>query len=232
MRAPEHPRLIQFLLAAPALVVALMSPAQALVLDTGPGEDYGGGWSLYDDRPSTNGYQSLAALFTVDAAQDTITSVQGWMNWAHGGVMTFSVRTVFQGLPGAVLHSTSVVLPATVLNVPDWRGVGGLNWQLQNGDYWLVFEGSRGAGSGSMPAGAPNPLAGYASSPGLLNAQWMTANTLDFGVRINTQPEPPPLVPVPEPVTAALLLSGLGIVTAATRRRREATSSPASCGVA
>ncbi len=198
---------------------ALMAPAHALVVDTGPGFNIGGGASLYDDRPLTTGYQSLAAAFTVAAAQDTITSVQGWMNWAYGGVITLSVRTVFNDLPGAVLHSTRVALPATPMNVPDWRGVGGLNWQVQAGDYWLVFEGSPGAGFGSLPGGAPNPLAGYASSPGVLGTEWMNADALGFGVRINTTPEPPP-VPVPEPAAALLLLGGLAVVAGAVRRRR------------
>lgn len=218
---------VRHLLAVPALACALTAPAQALLVDTGPGEDYGGGWSLYDDRPLTNGYQSLAALFTVDESQATITSVQGWMNWAYGGNLTFSVRTVFQGLPGALLHSTRVAIPATVLNVPDWRGVGGLDWQLQTGDFWLVFEGSRGSGSGSMPGNAPNPLATYASSPGLQGAQWMSAPTLAFGVRINVSPEPPPLPAVPEPATAVLYIGGIAVLVAAARRRVPQIGSPA-----
>jgi hypothetical protein len=222
MRQDQLLRTARHLMAMPVMVGALAAPAHALSVDTGPGIINGGGWSLYDDRPKTNGYQSLAALFTVDAAQDTITSVQGWMNWNYGGVITFSVRTVFQDLPGAVLHSTRVALPATTVGVPDWRGVGGLDWQLQAGDYWLVFEGSPGAGFGSMPGGAPQPLARYASSPGLLGEEWMDAATLGFGVRINIAPEPPPLqeVPsVPEPAAAWLLLSGLAIVAIIAHRR-------------
>lgn len=206
-------------MAVTALACSVHGHAQALSVDTGPGENYGGGWSLYDDRPLTNGYQSLAALFTVDEAQATITSVQGWMNWAYGGNLTFSVRTVFQGLPGATLHSTRVAIPATILNVPDWRGVGGLDWQVQAGDYWLVFEGSRGPGSGSMPGSAPNPLATYASSPGLQGAEWMSAPTLGFGLRINVSPEPPPLPAVPEPATAVLWIGGLAVLVAAARRK-------------
>jgi hypothetical protein len=209
-------------LAAAGLLSALAAPAQALVVDTGPGSNSGGGWSLYDDRPYTTGYQFLAARFTV-ATPDTISSVQGWMNWAYGGGMTFSVETDFQGLPGARLYSVSVLLPATVLNVPDWRGTGGLNWQLQTGDYWLVFEDMRRDGSGSMPGGAPSPLAGYASSPGVVPGdEWMHANTLNFGVRINTTPAPPTLPPlnaVPEPAVAWTLLAGLLVLGRATRRR-------------
>ena len=107
------------LLAAPVLVCTLVAPAQALSVDTGPGLSIGAGASLYDDRPVTDGDQSLAAQFSVDAAQDTITSVQGWMNWAYGGTITFWVRTAFNGLPGAVLHGTTVALPATAPNLPD-----------------------------------------------------------------------------------------------------------------
>jgi hypothetical protein len=70
------------------------------------------------------------------------------------------------------------------------------------------------SGSGSMPGGAANPLAAYASSPGLQGAGWMRADTLNFGVRINTFPEPPPLPAVPEPATWLLLMVGLAVLRA------------------
>ena len=205
-------RALQQHVAAIAFACVFAAPVQALTVDTGPGSDDGGGWSLYDDRPATAGHQSLAARFSVDAS-DTITSVQGWLNWAYGGRITFALQTDFAGLPGARLHSVTLELPATALNVPDWRGVGGLNWEVSAGDYWLVFEDTRGPGSGSMPAGAADPLLAYASSPGLLGTTWMRADTLNFGVRINTFPEPPPApAPVPLPAAWVLLSGGLALV--------------------
>lgn len=192
--------------AATALFAGMLATAaQALAIDTGPGSDFGGGWSLYDDRPGSTAYQHLAAQFTLSAA-DTITSVQGWMNW-DGGKLIFSVMSDFQGLPGNRLHSATGYLAATPINDPDWRGVGSLDWSLAAGSYWLVFEDHPDAGSGSMPAGAPAPLAGYASSPSVVPGEpWMRADTLGFGVRINIAPEPPP--PVPEPATAWLWALG------------------------
>lgn len=204
MLLPRFPKSVLPRAAAVALAALLAAPALALSVDTGPGLDVGGGWSLYDDRPATPGFQHLAARFTVDAS-DIITSVQGWMNW-DGGKLAFSVMSDFQGLPGARLHSATGYLAPTEVNRPDWRGVGSLNWSVDAGTYWLVFEDQRDPGSGSMPAGAPAPLAAYASSPGLLGAEWMSADTLGFGVRINIAPEPPP--PIPEPATAWLWALG------------------------
>lgn len=186
----------------------LAAGAHAFSIDTGPGSPTGGGASLYDDRPTTTGHQHLAARFSVDTA-DTISSVQGWMNW-DGGRLGFSVWNDFEGLPGSPLHGVALLLPATATNVPDWRGVGGLDWDLAAGDYWLVFEDARGAGSGSMPGGATTPLAAYASSPGVLGTPWMRADTLALGVRINVFPEPPP---APIPLPNALLLAGSGLLT-------------------
>lgn len=200
---------------AGALVLATATSAPAFSLDTGPGEDYGGGWSLFEQRPPEWNYQRLAGRFTLDDAE-TLSSVQGWMNWG-GGALGFALYNDFQGLPGSPLYSATGVVAATVVNVPDWRGVGSLDWALQAGTYWLVFEDRPGEGNGSMPGSAPSPLDAYASGPGVApGAQWMEAPTLGFGVRINIAPEPPP--PVPEPAT--LLLWALGGAALLTRRRR------------
>ena len=215
--------LAAFLPAQPALATVAIP---AVIVDTGAGNDQGGGWSLYDDRPTSNlpGFQSLAAKFTL-LAETTIGSVEGWMNWGYGGRATFSVLADFNGLPGGFRHGTTVYLPATPLNGADWRGASGLAWTLTAGDYWLVFaDKARDAGSGAMPPGAPAPLLAYASTPGLAN-QWMSANTLDLGVRIMG---PGPGLPmVPEPASAALMLAGAGML-AFVLRRRQASAAAAS----
>lgn len=200
---------------AGVLLLALVPPASAFSLDTGPGDNDGGGWSLFEQRPPEWDYQRLAGRFTL-ASAETLTSVQGWMNW-DGGALGFAIYNDFQGLPGSALYSTTGQVAATVVNTPDWRGVGGLDWALQAGTYWLVFEDRPGPGNGSMPGGAPSPLEAYASGPGVApGALWMQAPTLDFGVRINVAPEPPP--PVPEPATLLLWALGGGALLA--RRRR------------
>jgi len=209
-----------------ALAFGMLPAGWAIVVDTGPGFDVGGGWSLYDDRPATPGYQRLAARFTLTDA-DTISSVQGWLNWDFGGSLSFAVWNDFDGLPGSALYSVTTVLAPTGPNRPDWRGVGSLGWSLAAGDYWLVFQDTPGAGSGAMPAGAPNPMSAYASSPGLLGAEWMHADTLDFGVRINTLPEPPPAM-VPEPAAWALWAAGLAVALRAGRTTQRSTRSPSS----
>ena len=195
--------------AAGALCFAalLATPAHALLVDTGPGPN-GGGASLYDDRPETESFQSLAARFSVTAA-DTVTSVQGWLNWYYGGGLTLSIHEEFQGLPGATLHTVTVTPLSTGLNEAAWRGASGLNWQLTTGDYWLVFEDvADSLGSGSMPGPVGSPLAGYASGNELKG--WSRADTLALGVRINA---------IPEPTSVALMLGGLVLVGTAVRRR-------------
>lgn len=188
----------------------LASPAHALRIDTGPGPDTGGA-SLYDDRPETPSFQSLAARFSVTAA-DTVTSVQGWLNWTYGGGLTLSIHEEFRGLPGATLHTVTVTPLSTGFNQAAWRGASGLNWQLTTGDYWLVFEDvADSLGSGSMPGPVGSPLAGYASANELTG--WFRADTLALGVRINA---------VPEPASVAMLLGGLVLVGAAVRRRATA----------
>lgn len=210
MLAFRFPRRISSLL----LCAALAPAAQAFVVDTGPGSNFGGGATLYDDRPITTGFQQLAARFTVDAP-DTITSVQGWMNW-DGGRFSFALLKDFGGLPGAPMQSVTLHLPATDINVPDWRGVGGLNWTVDAGDYWLVFADTPAPGLGSMPGGAVAPLSAYASSPSLSGNGWMRADTLGVGVRINVLPEPPP-APVPLPPAWLLLLGGVAALRFAPR---------------
>lgn len=195
--------------------IAFATPITTWIVNTGPGFNQGGGASLYDDRPGLNrGYQSLAARFTL--TQDSvIDTVQGWMNWGYGGRARFSIFTDFQGLPGASRFTRALELPATGLNESDWRGPTGLGWEVDQGDYWLVFEDvPRNLGSGAMPGGAPMPLSAYASSPGAsgVAGAWQRADPLALGVRIGFES-------VPVPATMGLVFAGLCLLATSRRGR-------------
>lgn len=184
--------------AACLLAVASLSAQAQVVVNTGPGDNNTGGWSLYSG-------QSLAGLITLDS-QITIGTVSGWMN-VDGGTVGFAIYSDVSGiLPGTSLYSATVSFEPT--SAPEWKSATGLNWTVAPGNYWVVFDGSQA--SGSMPWGVASPLAAYAGYHP--DTGWYNYNEqLNFGVQV---------VAVPEPETYALMLAGLGLMGAIARRRK------------
>ncbi len=202
-------------LLAPLLCAfALASPAQALeVVNTGAGPDYGGGATLYDQRPTGTEHQSVAGRFTFGAAS-AVHSLGGWLNSYFPGQLTFAIAADVGGLPGQTLFSSTVDVVPTAFNHPAWRGAQGLDWNLDAGQYWLVISTTPDEPNyfGSMPQGpVARPLDEYAYDYTYSNgfAQVSGAN---LGMRIN-------LSVVPEPGSVALLMAGAFVLVGASRRR-------------
>jgi len=200
-----------------ALVVcafALASPAHALtVVDTGAGPDYGGGSTLYDQRPVTPQFQSLAGHFTFDQAS-AVQSLQGWLNSNYPGQLTFAIASNAGGLPGQTLFSATVDVTPTAINHPDWRGASGLDWNLGAGDYWFVISATADEPDyiASMPQGpVARPLDAYAVDY-TYSTGFAPLFGAEYGMRINVSA-------VPEPGRIALLMAGAAVLVSVSRRR-------------
>jgi hypothetical protein len=186
------------------LLTAVLSATQvfATTIDTGPGPDYGGGSTLAAVNSQSPYHQSLAGRFMLQNTE-TITSVSGWLNWNYPGQVSFSITSDASGVPGSFIHSTTIDVPVTPINHPDWRGASQLGWDVDAGTYWLVISVPEGeSASGSMPQGpVTSPLQAYA-------ADWTYSNGFapiggaEYGMRIIASP-------VPEPTQGALLAAGI-----------------------
>lgn len=145
----------------------------AYIIDTGPATTTGN--FLGRDDPN---FQYLAGQFTVDEGYAaSISGIEGWM--FHAGelginneltIAIYGTETYSHPFPVATLprpdvdneyYTTTFVGPTD--SVPDWHGVGGLEWDLAAGTYWVAFEARPGQDfSGSMQYTVPAPMDMYA----------------------------------------------------------------------
>lgn len=114
--------------------------------------------------------------------------------------------------PATLLYTTTATFAAD-----GWNGVSGLDgWHVAAGSYWIEFEiqgddtlGSASATGALLDTGAPHPLPTTASTS---DAGFSYAESpLSFGMRVST---------VPWPSSAALMLSGLALLSTLIRARR------------
>ena len=138
----------------------------------------------------------------------TITSIETFLSSSISAVADFLLYSDNAGLPGAVLFSQSVTVPATS---GGWYGATGLNWLVGPGTYWVGFH-TLGQ---PRPAGSPTtPMQSYLTAFGQNPFASSQGTPITFRILGDTA------TAVPEPAT--MLLVGAGVAGLAAQRRRRA----------
>lgn len=163
---------------------------------------------------------ALGGQFTLDQGY-TITDIEGYMKGSTGSLTAVIYDNLFWppefivAHPGYLLFEQRVTPGSTNAG---WYGASGLDWHLDAGTYWAVFEIFYWNGNnfyGEMPNGAPNDLTNEVFRD--RNSQW-TNNDLGLGIRLYGIPDN--TVPIPEPETYAMLIVGLGLMSFIARCRK------------
>ena len=190
-------------LCAAVLAVSALPAVAATLVDTGVQVgNNGGGGTL-----GTANY--LAGQFSLSSAAK-IGSVQAFIaSYNAPNTIRVNLRSDAAGTPGAALFTSQFDTLAGASNGM-WQGLGGLDWALSAGTYWVSLENLTG-GAAYTPYHVPSPLGAYAFSPDA-GASW-TAQPSLFGLRIEDTAGA-----VPEPATWAMMILGLGLTAAAMRR--------------
>jgi len=190
----------------------------SIIFDTGPVSN--------TVSPSFTNASNRAAQFSL-ATETTVTAIERWTRVRTSGNARLRIFTDGGGIPVTQLFQTTFSVAA---GAEDWIGVGGLDWVLSAGTYWLVLspglviDGPTAAFSTTFCAPAENGVTCNINNPLALEGN------LSFD---NGQNKPPTLAPasgrtgwrmagtaVPEPGSFALL--GLGLLVVGMTRRKKA----------
>lgn len=203
-------------LAALAIAAAPAGASARVIVDTGTPANWSNTWSLFGEAIPQQG-QYLAARFDLDHAA-TLNNLEAYVV-SYGGAFTVSVASDSGGDrstsgPLNTLFSRQAQAPATQSGA--WSGVHGVDWSLDAGSYWVIFsvepDRADSLEAGYLPDNAPRPTQAEAffDVPG---DGWGREDDLDFGVRIDS---------VPEPAAWAMMIGGFALAGAGLRRNASA----------
>ncbi len=187
------------------------------ILDTGAPTDATTGLTLYKGN---GGYQDLAAQFDLGSPYE-IQSIQVYVSVA-AAQNSFDVSIYDENFnPMGFSDSITIHHNGKVKRASGWFGLDNLNWILDKGTYWVVFDNAnQGLGEKAIyfPLDVPFPTK-YAKRDDF-KPVWDSSTIgqdLSFGVRINGEKVPAASNPIP----SSLILFGTGMAGMATILRRK-----------
>lgn len=195
---------IQGISFAVILLINSLSANAEYIVNTGPGNNYGGGSTLINSSENSF-HQFLAVEFYLDSSS-VLTSLEGWIYQYNSEDETSRIDFVLYGDGGNIPDVNNELFNQVVTissdQFPHWHGVSGLDLSLSSGEYWLAFE-VRQPDSyvNVMPLGAPNPQT-YSAFDNSSNQSGYLPDTNTLGVRIQGSPV------APEPISSILFVTG------------------------
>ncbi len=181
------------------IVISSHDVYAVLIVDTGTPD--GSVETLYGESQYFAGEFSVAGNYTINNIESYFQS-ENYGSASVSNVIDISIHSDAGNTPGATLFSTQIIFDP---NLPlDWHGVGGLDWSINAGTYWVSFVPDTFVGI--MPGIAPNPLDEYALGG---FGTWLDSgadfyDSLALGFQIDATP-----TSAPEPSLLALLSIGL-----------------------
>lgn len=176
------------------------------------------------ETASPVGLTIRAGAFTVSSGYIIRDAQVFMLTFSPSGAMTMSIYADSNGFPGAELFSSEFMVVQSAMptwEYATWQGVGGMNWQIDPGTYWIAID-KRGLQSaiGVLPFGdsitgsflPPNPLAREANrnpSVGEWTESFVRRGWRVFGEPVKTVSEP-----------GGIAMFGLGLLGLAVVRRR------------
>ncbi|MFT3736137.1 MAG: hypothetical protein QM776_14135 [Rhodocyclaceae bacterium] len=156
--------------------------------------------------------QYFAGEFDLGSAA-VLNSIEGFFSTLPGSVV-ISIHADGGYVPGSVLYTADL---ATGTGNEAWRGLSGLDWSLDAGEYWVSFKPTFTSSYTSFAGGAASPMLQYAQGKG--DYQWADEgeHSFDFlgaSVRIDAT-----VSAVPEASTALMYGVGLLVLGGLARRR-------------
>jgi PEP-CTERM motif len=161
-----------------------------------------------------------------------VTSIDIWLGCpfrfdCRPGTVSFQLYTDGGDVPGTSLRSQDAFISPPIPlsqsnpfvagpeNGGSWQGISGLNWSIQPGTYWAVFQVPSDSPFFWVTGGSTNSLPNEAFRNNTL-ARWFGEDDLHLGIRISALPTESP---TPEPASLILFSTGLAAVTARSWKR-------------
>jgi hypothetical protein len=192
-------------------IVLLLAAASAnadVFIDTGtPNDGYSVIANIINFDTGYRSYESRGYRLSFTEAYN-ITGITSYLNTGNSVGIAMTLFTDNYGTPGTLLYNGIFFEPGIEF-ADTWAGLSGINWQVNAGNYWLVYNTGDGIARIYQSSTDFDTVYKYDTF------EWDPIGRTSVSLRITGN-----VNPVPEADTSAMLLMGAGLMGFMVRRRK------------